>query len=78
MLYMNGLLDLKPNTPEEPKRMTKNIWKVDVDIESQKISSYANQAFQLILPIPCFSIRPIRSASVNRGGGLVSPSTICK
>ena len=30
------------------------------------------------LPMPCFSIRPIKSASVNRGGGLVSPSIICK
>ena len=27
--------------------------------------------------MPCFSIKPIKSASVKSGGGLVSPSSIC-
>ena len=31
---------------------------------------------QFHLPMPCFSIKPIKSASVKSGGGLVSPSSI--
>ena len=31
----------------------------------------------LLSPIPCFSMSPMRSASCNSGGGVVTPSHIC-